>query len=435
MFAHSHSGSQFLRHLPQHWNSIMHPPHCGQTKLMIEEMRLPFDSPGKFSIVLMVALLTLGFFQKPMLLRPCKRDANRERTRRLATGLDCLRAVIVCQNPQTSTGQLTGHTRHRAVGKPVIGAVRREKALENCLLSVSLLPPRVWHCDCQSKQRLGEPLMKFSRNLSSVIALCVAASMAWADSLELKNGSLIIGKFTGGTDSEISFQVGSSVQKYDLADIASLKFGSETAPSDESVNARPSETGTVAGAQASAHVTIPAGTRISVRTIDRIDSTKNRPGDRFEASLEEPLTIDGNVVVAKGADVYGRLTESNKSGTFTGRSQLQLELTGIVVNGQTVPVVTREYELTGKSRGASTAKRTIGGAAVGSIIGALAGGGKGAGIGAAIGGGAGAGSEVITKGDQVKIPSETLLDFTLEQEVTIPMQRGQFESESGREER
>jgi hypothetical protein len=91
-----------------------------------------------------------------------------------------------------------------------------------------------------------------------------------------------------------------------------------------------------------------------------------------------------------------------------------------VVKGQTVPVVTGEYELTGKSRGASTAKRTIGGAAVGSIVGALAGGSNGAAIGAGAGGAAGVGSEVITKGDQVKVPSETLLDFTLQQDLSIP---------------
>ena len=94
------------------------------------------------------------------------------------------------------------------------------------------------------------------------------------------------------------------------------------------------------------------------------------------------------------------------------------------MNGQTVPVGTGEYELTGKSRGASTAKRTVGGAAVGSIIGALAGGGKGAAVGAGVGGGLGAESEVITKGDQVKVPIETLLDFTLQQELSIPTHRG-----------
>jgi len=270
--------------------------------------------------------------------------------------------------------------------------------------------------------------MKFHLNYGLIGALCLATSMASADSLELKNGSLIKGKFMGGTENEISFQVGSSLQKYNLADIVSLKFDSERSdntPTTPSLVARSSISSTPAtvehaSRQTPIHVTIPAGTRISVRTIDSIDSTKNHLGDRFQASLEEPLTVDGNVVVGKGADVYGRLAESKQSGTFAGRSQLKLELTGIVVNGQTVPVVTREYELTGKSRGASTAKRTVGGAAVGSIIGAIAGGGKGAAIGAGVGAGAGAGSEIITKGDQVKVPSETLLDFTLQQDVSIP---------------
>jgi hypothetical protein len=95
-------------------------------------------------------------------------------------------------------------------------------------------------------------------------------------------------------------------------------------------------------------------------------------------------------------------------------------LTGIVVNGQTLPLVTGEYDLTGKSRGESTAKRTVGMGAIGAIIGAAAAGGKGAGIGAASGAVLGAGSEIITKGDQVKVPSETLLDFTLERELSIP---------------
>ena len=160
-----------------------------------------------------------------------------------------------------------------------------------------------------------------------------------------------------------------------------------------------------------------------MRTIDTIDSNSSRVGDRFQASLEEPLTVEGNVVVGMDSLVYGRLTESKDSGTFKGKAQLRLELTGIVVNGTAVPVVTGEYEATGKSRGASTAKRTAGGAALGAIIGAVADGGEGAAIGAGVGAGAGATSEIITGGDQVKVPSETLLDFTLEQDVPIPMAR------------
>ena len=142
-----------------------------------------------------------------------------------------------------------------------------------------------------------------------------------------------------------------------------------------------------------------------MRTIDAIDSADSLVGDRFQASLAEPLTLEGNVVVARDALVFGRLTQSKESGTFTGRSQLRLELTGIVVNGKTVPVVTGEYEATGSSRGASTAKRAIGGAALGALIGAAVDGGQGAAIGAGAGAGAGVGSEIITGGDQVKVPS------------------------------
>ena len=278
--------------------------------------------------------------------------------------------------------------------------------------------------------------MRLKLKCGFLTALTVAASMAWADRLELKNGSLIKGKFLGGTETEISFQVGSTVQKYNVADIVSLKFNSEggastPAPQPQSSlpddpvpqprNSLLDDPGTVAHVEMKpAYVTIPAGTRISVRTMDAIDSTYNVVGDRFQASLEEPLMLEGNVLVAVDALVYGRLTQSKESGTFTGRSQLRLVLTGIVANGKLVPVVTGEYEVTGKSRGASTAKRTVGGAALGAIIGGVADGGQGAAVGAGIGAGAGAGSEIITGGDQVKVPSETLLDFTLQQDVSIP---------------
>ena len=291
------------------------------------------------------------------------------------------------------------------------------------------------------------------------IALALAASIASADTLELKNGSLIKGRFMGGTANEISFQVGSTVQKYNVADIVSLKFDSDgtppaatpnpdpssspapgsaattdTPPADTSPSPNQSSTtatplpddpGTVAHVEPRpANITIPAGTQISVRTIDSIDSTYNVTGDRFQASLAEPLIVEGNLIAPKDTLVYGRLTQSKESGTFTGRSQLRLELTGIAVNGKLVPIVTGEYEVNGKSRGASTAKRTVAGAALGALIGAAADGGQGAAIGAGAGAGAGATSEIIVGSEQIKIPSETFLDFTLAQDVTIPNHPG-----------
>lgn len=266
--------------------------------------------------------------------------------------------------------------------------------------------------------------MNVKQKARVVLALCLMAPLALGDSLELKNGSLIKGKFMGGSENTVNFQVGSSMQSYDVSDVRSLRFGSEAHEAPASVSSEgqqyadsPQANGD--GEKNPTYITIPAGTQLVVRTIDGIDSTKNHVGDRFQASLEEPLEVDGNVVVVKGADVYGRLEESKASGTFSGRSQLKVALTGIVVDGKTVPLVTGDYEVSGKSKGASTAKRTVGGAAIGSIIGAIAGGGKGAAIGAGAGAGVGAGSEIITKGDQVKIPSETLLNFTLEQSVSL----------------
>jgi len=254
--------------------------------------------------------------------------------------------------------------------------------------------------------------------------LALAVSVAWADTLELKNGSLIKGKFVSGTETEISFQVGSTVQTYNVADIVALKFepeGTASAPTPQPQGSLPDAPVAAAPVETKpAFVTIPAGTRISVRTIDAIDSSTSMVGDRFEASLDGPLSVEGRILVPDESLVYGRLTEAKESGTFAGRSQLRLELTGIVVNGKMVPVVTGDYAVNGKSKGASTAKRTLGGAAIGAIIGAAADGGQGAAIGAGAGAGAGAGSEIITGGGKVKVPSETLLDFTLMQDVAIP---------------
>ena len=268
-------------------------------------------------------------------------------------------------------------------------------------------------------------MIRLPLNCGLIVALYLASSLARADSLELTNGRVIQGRFAGGTESEISFQVGTLVQEYSLHDISAITFDSQGIASVIPLGLATrfvGQSGTIMRAcmKTTASVTIPAGTHIFVRTIDSVDSAVNRVGDRFQSSLEEPLIVDGNLVAPKGTEVYGRLAESNESGTFTGRSELRLELTEIVMNGNTVPLVTGDYELTGTSRGASTAKRTVGGAALGSIIGAIAGRGKGAAIGAAAGAGLGAASEIFTKGDQVKVPSETSLDFTLEQDVSIP---------------
>ncbi len=125
--------------------------------------------------------------------------------------------------------------------------------------------------------------------------------------------------------------------------------------------------------------------------------------------------MDGTLVAPKDTDVYGRLTEAKEAGRIQGQSQLRLELTDIMLNNQLQRLQTGDYEVSGKSRGTDTVKKTAGGAAIGAVIGAIAGGGKGAAIGAGVGGGVGAGSQVFTRGQRVKVPPETVLDFTLQE--------------------
>jgi hypothetical protein len=167
------------------------------------------------------------------------------------------------------------------------------------------------------------------------------------------------------------------------------------------------------------NVTIPAGQSLLVRMIDGVDSSKNHVGDVFHASLETDLYVGSSMVARKGTDVYGRLANAQEAGHMSGSSELQLELTRLVIDGKDYPVVSSDYSLKGKGRGSDTAKKVGGGAVAGAIIGAIAGGGKGAAIGAGVGSAAGGGVQVFTRGQQVKVPSETLLEFRLQQPATV----------------
>jgi len=174
-------------------------------------------------------------------------------------------------------------------------------------------------------------------------------------------------------------------------------------------------------AQSKNRVTVPAGTRILIRTVDSIDSSKQKTGFRFSATLETNLQAEDRVVAPRGTTLYGRLAQASSAGRMKGSSELTLELTDIVINGTAYPLLTSTYEVKGKGEGGNTAKKVVGGAGLGALIGGLAGGGKGAGIGAAAGAAGGTAIAASKKGQQLQIPSETLLEFRLEQPVALPV--------------
>jgi hypothetical protein len=249
------------------------------------------------------------------------------------------------------------------------------------------------------------------------------------------------GKYLGGTQAVLRFEVNGDVQTFPTHDIVALTFtrGSsgrvpETAPppppaapadnppSDQSAPPAAASAPPLSANNATnggGDITLPAGQPLLVRMIDTVDSSKNHVGDIFHASLETDLNVNGILVARKGSDVYGRLASADQGGKFSGKSELQLELTRLMIDGRDYSLVSSDYNLQGKSRGSDSAKKVGGGAIVGAIIGGIAGGGKGAAIGAAAGGGAGAGVQVLTKGQQVKVPSETLLEFRLQQPATV----------------
>ena len=166
-------------------------------------------------------------------------------------------------------------------------------------------------------------------------------------------------------------------------------------------------------------VTVPAGTTLAVRLVDTLDSEKNQPGETFRATLNSPLSVEGDVAIPAGYDVEGHVVDVKSAGKFAGQSLLVLQLDRISVNGKSYAIQTDQYKRQGSSRGKNTAEKVGAGAAIGAIIGGIAGGGKGAGIGAAAGGGLGGGVQAATKGQQIKLPSETVLNFTLQNPLSV----------------
>ena len=171
-------------------------------------------------------------------------------------------------------------------------------------------------------------------------------------------------------------------------------------------------------------VSVASGTEIQVRTDQAIDVKENGPvGAIYPASIaQDVLDQNGKIAIPQDARAQLRVIAADSGGKSDG---MTLALDSVTVNGQTYKIQTASTESMGSSRsgGIGKNKRTGeyvgGGAAVGAIIGAIAGGGKGAAIGAIAGGAAGGGVQVLTRGKELKVPAETLLNFRLEQDVTL----------------
>jgi len=274
--------------------------------------------------------------------------------------------------------------------------------------------------------------------LLRVTTLIVAiTTICSADSLTLRSGRVVHGQYLGGDARQIRMAVGDRVDTFDVADVSNLQFGGGERLSSERENSgpppqqqtyngppplqpqSPAYGGPPPQQNTAYEAQIPSGTPIIVRMIDGVDSEQTRLGQTFRASVDEPVEVNGQTVISRGADCVVKLVEDKESGKFAGRTVLTLDLQQIQVNGRMIDVTSGDVSQASGSRGARTAKVVGGTTALGAIVGALAGGGKGAAIGAASGAAVGGAAEVLTKGQRVKIPSETRLTFTLQQPANL----------------
>jgi hypothetical protein len=171
-------------------------------------------------------------------------------------------------------------------------------------------------------------------------------------------------------------------------------------------------------------VTLNAGTMLQVRLVDGLTSERNMPGDRFTATLDKELAVDGFVLAERGARVEGQVVTSDRGGRVSGVASLGVELTRLrLSDGQTVAISTDSFERHAEQSRRDDATKVGAGAAIGAVIGAIAGGGKGAAIGAGAGGAAGAGAVMATRGKAATLPSETRVPFRLSAPVTVTERR------------
>lgn len=166
-------------------------------------------------------------------------------------------------------------------------------------------------------------------------------------------------------------------------------------------------------------VTVPAGATLTVRLGQAVGSKTSQAGDRFAASLAQPVAVGGNVVIPAGAEVSGTVTQAHAAGRFKGGATLALCLDSIMIQGRQYSIQTTTVSRASKGKGKRTAGLIGGGAGAGALIGGLAGGGKGAAIGALAGAGAGTAGAGLTGNRDISLPAESTLSFKLSSTLTL----------------
>jgi hypothetical protein len=244
-------------------------------------------------------------------------------------------------------------------------------------------------------------------------------STSLADSLRLRDGLRVEGTYLGGDSRTVRFLgENGEVASYAITEVESIAFGGPVTDALARPAGLPPDSMARRADVPVDSIVVPKDTVLFVRMLDAVDSNVNKPGERFRATLDEPLIVKGTVLAAKHSPVSVQLVHVKQSGQLRGEEEIALQLRSIAVDDKNYPVTSGFAEIASEGKGKQTAKVVGGTAGVGAIIGAIAGGKKGAAIGAAAGAGTGVAVQTL-RGKQVRVNSETLLLFPLEEPLTI----------------
>ncbi len=242
-------------------------------------------------------------------------------------------------------------------------------------------------------------MTKESRWLALFVVVAVAPALQ-ADPLKMRTAAVVDGPYAGGDQRTVRFQSADGMtERYAVIDTADLTFRPRQAPAPQTVM-------------------VPAGTVLNVRLSQGIDVDATQTGATFKGRVDDPILIDGRVVIPREAAAVIQVASVKQSGTLKGSDQISLKVNSISFGGRVYEVVTGYAVAQGKGEGSRTARKVGGGAGLGAIIGAIAGGGDGAAIGAVVGGITG--TVVAASGEEhLKLPAETRLQFELTAAVRV----------------
>lgn len=229
----------------------------------------------------------------------------------------------------------------------------------------------------------------------------IASGSLVADTLELADGTLLEGDFVGSSNGIVMFNTGDGIEAFPEDDVVGIFFSAGVATAEAEAQQDPNS------------VTIPAGTRLVIRTTDNIDSGRHSAGHRFRGQLESALVVNGVTAAPRGTFVHGRIAQAQRSRRMVGSSELAIEFTDLMIDDVLVPISTGG--LSAQTQG--EAGRTVGRTARAAAIGGLIGGSSGARTGAQVG----VGASILTRGASINVPRGTIVETTLAAPVTVTL--------------